>query len=254
VDSKVLIQPLVLPPDEFPPLPLDPGFSQMVQDDLGNVVTAADGFDALVAEVLGIVDAIDSGLDALGGGLLDAFAEADLIDAAPVGDTVAGFTASLAPTSSAVDDLGTLLTTATTPAPTSGGGGGSPAPTPAPSPAAIIIFAQNNALPYSESGQFVNIEGTAITIASKTLSDPTPGTFSVTDEIPATLAPGAGAKFTVTQHKKAAFGYAATFTIVYNGPHSPAVLEAEIGSGNSPLPPVGGGGGGGGSGDRPIQP
>src|SRR5260370_10113213 len=119
----VLIKPLVLPTDEFPQLPLDPGFAKLAQDELGNVVTPTDGSADIVAEAIAIVDGVDSALDVLGGGLLDAFAEADLIDAKPVSDTVAGFTASLVPTSSAVDALGTLLGSAAAPTPGGGGGG-----------------------------------------------------------------------------------------------------------------------------------
>src|SRR5258708_20602537 len=44
----IFIQPLVLPTDEFPPLPLDPGFAKLVQDELGNVVTPTDGFADIV--------------------------------------------------------------------------------------------------------------------------------------------------------------------------------------------------------------
>jgi hypothetical protein len=126
MSKGLLIDPLVLDPAEFPPLPLQPGFAQLVKDELGNVVTSADGFDQAVADAVAVIDALDGILTVMGNDLVDAFLEADLIDPQPVSDTVDGYTASLTPTSSAVDDLGTLVGTAAAPTPTppSGGGGG----------------------------------------------------------------------------------------------------------------------------------
>jgi hypothetical protein len=122
--SQPLIDPLTIDPADFPPLPLDPGFLQLASDELGNAATPADGFDSVLTEVIGIVDTLAGVLDALGAELLFAFAEADLIDPAPVDVTVAGFAASLDVTSTAVDDFGTLLAGGTTPTPPAGGGGG----------------------------------------------------------------------------------------------------------------------------------
>lgn len=190
----VLIQPLVLPTDEFPQLPLDPGFAKLVQDELGNVVTPTDGFDDVVAEAIAIVDGVDSALDALGGGLLDAFAEADLIDAKPVSDTVAGFTASLGPTSSAVDDLGTLLATVAPPTPTGGGGGGGPQPTggdigpTSPCDECIELSAAAAGAPaatYQLSYQ--NQTNGPMTVSSVTLQQGTPAVFSVKASLPAVI-------------------------------------------------------------------
>src|SRR5713226_1707614 len=101
-DSNLLIQPLDLDPADFPPLPLQPGFAQLVTDTLGNTATPTDGFDEVMGEVIAIVDALDTALGGLALDLLSAFAEADAIDAAPVSDTAAGFTASLDPSSAAV--------------------------------------------------------------------------------------------------------------------------------------------------------
>ncbi|SRR6266852_5744368 len=116
-DSNLLIQRLELDPADFPPLPLQPGFAQLVTDTLGNVATPTDGFDDVMGEAIAIVDALDTALGGLALDLLSSFAEADAIDAAPVSDTAAGFTASLAPSSAAVDALGVLLGSATGPVP-----------------------------------------------------------------------------------------------------------------------------------------
>src|SRR5713226_4328263 len=114
-DSKQLIELLVLDPADFPPLPLQPGFAQLVMDELGDVATPADGFDDVLAEAVGIVDALAGALDSLGGELLDAFAEADLVDPAAAGDNLVAGEAAVGTAGAAVDTLGTLLTTSTSP-------------------------------------------------------------------------------------------------------------------------------------------
>ena len=108
-NGDLLIQPLEIDPADFPPLPLQPGFSQLVSDELGNAATPTDGFDEVFAEVVAIVDALDSALGTLGDELLAAFGEADTIDAAPVSATADSFTASLGPSDTAVNNLGALL-------------------------------------------------------------------------------------------------------------------------------------------------
>src|SRR5258708_9707732 len=116
-DSNLLIQPLELDPADFPPLPLQPGFLQLVMDELGDQATPADGFDDVVGEVIGIIAALDAALSALNPTLEDTFAEADTIDAHAVTATVDGFTAALVPVSAAVDELGALLSGAGRPRP-----------------------------------------------------------------------------------------------------------------------------------------
>lgn len=123
MSTTLLIQPLLLDPADFPPLPLSPGFAQLVSGELDGQGLPTDGFDTVVGEVIAIVDALDVALGGLGLDLLDAFTEADAIDAQPVGDTAAGFAGSLAASDAAVGDLGTLLAGATSPAPAGGGGG-----------------------------------------------------------------------------------------------------------------------------------
>jgi hypothetical protein len=124
-DSNLLIQPLVLDPADFPPLPLQPGFAQLVQDELGYFATPADGFDDVLAEAVGIVDALAGALESLGGELLDSFAEADLVDPAAAGDNLVTGSAAVGVAGTAVDSLGTLITLSSTPptAPPPGGGG-----------------------------------------------------------------------------------------------------------------------------------
>src|SRR5260370_30692907 len=108
--SQQLIELLVLDPAAFPPLPLQPGFAQLVQDELGDVAGPADGFDDVTAELVGIVDALAGELDSLGGELLDAFAEADLVDPAAAGENLVAGEATVVAAGTAVDGLGTLIT------------------------------------------------------------------------------------------------------------------------------------------------
>lgn len=104
-----LIEPLVLNPAEFPPLPLKPGFAQLVADELGNAATPADGFDTVFSDLLAVMDTLDAVATALGADLVNAFTEADLIDPGPVAATAAGFTSSLVAPTAAVSALGTQL-------------------------------------------------------------------------------------------------------------------------------------------------
>src|SRR5712692_726655 len=129
-DSDLLIQPLTIEPADFPPLPLQPGFAQLVMDELGDVATPADGFDEVLAGAVGIVDALDAALGDLGGELLDAFAEADLVDPAAAGDNLVAGQAAVVAAGAAVDGLGTIITSLSPPTPKPappgppGGGGG----------------------------------------------------------------------------------------------------------------------------------
>jgi hypothetical protein len=194
-DSDVLIQPLVLDPADFPPLPLQPGFLELVSDELRDSATPADGFDDVVGELIAIVDALDAGLLALNPTLGDTFAEADTIDAQPVSDTVDGFGPALDPTSSAVDDLGTLLSSVAAPAPPAGGG--------APSVTIINLgqFSPGQGvlqfpITYTNKGAAaVTVKGITFTPLT-TSADPTAWQFPALT-FPIVVQPGASTQFTV---------------------------------------------------------
>jgi hypothetical protein len=113
-----------LDPADFPAADPPPLLEQFIEDNAPDDATPADGFDDVFNETVAIVDSLDSALANLENDLLVAFAEADLIDAAPVGAIVDGFGASLGPSDSAVGNLGLLLSGAAPPTPPGGGGGG----------------------------------------------------------------------------------------------------------------------------------
>lgn len=125
MSSRVLIQPLNLADFPTPTDALNPGFADLVNNELGDAVTAADGFDAILSELEAIVDALDNGLSILagadGGTLDDTFAEILALDPAPAAQNVADFQAASSAYDTDVDALGTLLTGAGPPAPSKAG-------------------------------------------------------------------------------------------------------------------------------------
>ncbi len=156
-DSKQLIELLVLDPADFPPLPLQPGFAQLVMDELGDVATPADGFDDVLAEAVGIVDALAGALDSLGGELLDTFAEADLVDPAAAGDNLVAGEAAVGAAGAAVDSLGGLIAS-------------SSGPTAAPPPGAPSPAVQCGTLDFG-SGAAVGPTGTQVRAATMELKN-----------------------------------------------------------------------------------
>jgi hypothetical protein len=240
--ENLLIQPLVLDPADFPPLPLQPGFAQLVSDELGDQGTPADGFDDIVGEAIALVDVLDSALGGLGFELLDAFAEADLIDPTPVGDTVAGFTKSLEASSTAVDELGKLLSGAAPPTPSAGGGTGLPAGC-----AAVVGFDDvTNTPPIMRSVSF-SAQGpnTVTTIDSVTLDQDTPGLFTVNTSALGQQPPNTALILTITLTATATQGVHGKITTKYHLQDNVArslVLCLGVGMADN-FPQAGGGGG-----------
>src|SRR6266851_427144 len=246
-DSNLLIQQLELDPADFPPLPLQPGFAQLVTDTLGNVATPTDGFDDVMGEAIAIVDALDTALGALALDLLSAFAEADTIDALPVSGTVIAFTASLAPSSAAVDDLGTLLGTATPPSPTGGGGGGGMTIGSATGPVLPCAARQGmgpgacSSYPCTAAGTFTNT-GTQVRHISAITLVQTGTTWTAETDCTGTLSPGQTCRFTITAQAAPPAGAKAQLQFTHDGAGSPSVFCVDDGIGSSG---IGGSGGGG---------
>lgn len=127
MSDDLLIEPLVLDPADFPPLPLEPGFTQLVNDSLGASATPADGFDPVLEDLIAIVDSLDSGLSLLagadGGDLDTAFEEILALDPTDAGQHVVDLVAALTDEQGNVDNLGNLLGSSSAPTPPGGGGG-----------------------------------------------------------------------------------------------------------------------------------
>src|SRR6266568_564449 len=100
--GDVLIEPLDLADFDPSQVPSDPGFTTLLNNELGIQATDLDGFS-------------------LGFALLDAFGEADTIDEAPLGDHLTAFAGQLAAGAAIVASTDALLGTATPP-PTTGSG------------------------------------------------------------------------------------------------------------------------------------
>jgi len=248
-DSNLLIQPLELDPADFPPLPLQPGFAQLVTDTLGNVATPTDGFDDVMGEAIAIVDALDIALGALALDLLSAFAEADTIDEQPVDTNILGFVASLTPSDAAVDDLGKLLGTATPPRPGGGGGGGGMTIGSATGPVLPCAARQGmgpgacSSYPCTAAGTFTNGSTQVRHISAITLVQ-TGTTWTAETDCTGTLSPGQTCRFTITAQAAPPAGAKAQLQFTHDGAGSPAVFCVDDGVGS------GGSGGGGGGGPR----
>jgi hypothetical protein len=190
-NGDLLIQPLEIDPSDFPPLPLQPGFTQLVSDELGNAATPTDGFDDVFAEVVAIVDALDSALGTLEGELLRAFVEADTVDARPVSATADHFAASLAPTDAAVNNLGTLLGAAAAPTPPSGGGDGGGGTGAGNTFDFVAVGPIGRSCTYDLT--YTNNTNQTDTVQRFTLENDVPGTFALKWTLPVTLAVGESA-------------------------------------------------------------
>jgi len=241
-----------LDPTQFPAADPAPGLEQYIIDNAPTDATPLDGFDTAFAETVGFVDALDAALGALAGELLLAFAEADTIDPAPVGDTVAGFTSSLDVSSTSLDNLGTLLTGAGQPTPTPGGGGGGGASS------STFDFVSVGPL-----GQFCeytltynNNTGKTDTVTKFTLENDSAGVFAVTWPLPITLADQASVDVVVRVTATQVGKHTAKFSTFTSNEADPFVVTFTVNVVDTFVqcqggaPPAGGGGGGGGGGGR----
>src|SRR5713226_120967 len=120
--GDVLIEPLDLADFDPAQVPSDPGFTELLNNELGIQATDLDGFNLVFDEAVAIVDALGGALEGLGFALLDSFAEADTINEAPLAGDIGTFTAGVAVGQAVTSDVDTLLGTVA-PAPPAGGGG-----------------------------------------------------------------------------------------------------------------------------------
>lgn len=245
--GTLLIQPLVLDPADFPPLPLQPGFAQLVSDELGTAATSADGFDDVFAEAVGIVDALAGALDSLGNELLATFADADLVDPTAATDNLVAGAAAVGASSTAVDALGTLLTTSSAPT--------APAPPGAPAPAAqcgTLDFGTGaTSGPVGTPTRALTIElqntgATALRVLSISWSPDLGFTFGVFPSIVgAVVQPGASLAVRVTAQSGSTGTFQSTLTLHTDRPDpQPCLLVRAsfvLGSGGGLLPvnPIG---------------
>ncbi len=119
--AKVLIQPLDLSNFDPSTYPSDPGFADLVTQELGDSGTLSDGFDTVWEDLVAIVDALEEGMILLGGAdggdLDDTFADILTVDPTEAGDHVAQLSAAIPDVEGHVDNLGSPLTAASPPAP-----------------------------------------------------------------------------------------------------------------------------------------
>src|SRR6266849_7889892 len=118
--ADVLIEPLDLADFDPSQVPSDPGFTELLNNELGVQATDLDGFNLVFDEAVAIVDALGGALEGLGFALLDAFGEADTINEAPLGDHLTAFAGQLAAGAAIVASTDALLGTAASPPPAPG--------------------------------------------------------------------------------------------------------------------------------------
>lgn len=111
-------------------LPLQPDFTSLVSDTLGNLGDPTDGFDQVLSDLVSIVDSLEGGLATLGGAdggdLDDTFADILALDTDSPGADVANLTTALPEAQTENDALGNLLAGPPLPGPVPGGAGGRP--------------------------------------------------------------------------------------------------------------------------------
>jgi len=245
-----------IPPDAVDLNFAPPQYSNIFAETVGNAVTESDGWQVIFDDASQVLSTWPDFLTSLDLDLtvIDSIlGEVDQIWEQDFAESLGG---AISSGQSDFNSYAVALQNNTPPAPTaapggSGGGGG----TSQANCTAIVQYDSANTQPVTQQVMFRNIDTVPITITSKTLVDPTPGTFKVVDQIPTVLGPQKSALMLCTQEKPAAFGYKATYTIIHSGKGSPAVLCLEVGSANID---VGGGGGASGGplfpGPAPVQP
>lgn len=91
-----------------PAQPLDPGFTQILQDTVGDVGGPGDGFDGIVSEVFGLIDALDAA-SAEQDAVLDAIlAQHQDIDTTPFDNTIQNYVGTFDAGNSIVTDSAAL--------------------------------------------------------------------------------------------------------------------------------------------------
>lgn len=86
-----LVQPLDPANFDLPGSLPDPGFTQLVNDTLGDLGTPADGVDQAITDVLGLVDQLGQALDASDNALDDALTALAAADTHPASDSFTGY-------------------------------------------------------------------------------------------------------------------------------------------------------------------
>lgn len=204
-------------------LPLQPDFSSLVSDSLGNAGDPTDGFDQVLADLISIVDSLEDGLIALGGAdggdLDDTFADILTLDADAPGEDVANLAAALPDVQTNVDNLGTILTGPPLPGPVPGGGGTRPSTCGAldMGSAPFQVAGQVNAL--HTRVQLTNNFAQPLTVKGITWTPAQTFGFIVEENlVGAVIQPGAQLVFTIQAANGATGDTSATLTVLTDGP------------------------------------
>lgn len=241
--STLVIQPIVLDPADFPPLPLQPGFLDLVNQTLGFAATPLDGIDQLIGELIDITEGLDAALQSMDADLTDTFLEAFTIDPTPVAGTLVGYGGALPASDAAVNDLGTLL---------SGAALGTP-----PAPCDLNVALPDTVLggaPASYTLGIHNGTAAAITINAVTFRTPSPDILAVSVPAPQTVLPPGEIAGSITVTPARSGDFTATLELTVAGATRNTVICYRARVAQSTAGVGAGGGGGGGAGGGPGVP
>jgi hypothetical protein len=244
--ERLLIYPLDLADFTPPDLPTQTEFTDLVNQELGDSASAADGFDQVLQDLSDIIDSLEGGLVLLGGAdggdLDDTFIEALEIDPGLPGANLAAGAALVPAGDAIITDLGNLLTSVTLP----------PPPTAQPAQCTPVDF---GTIPLGSTKTlivtFQNSSGTTLTVRHLVVAgNNTANIFIVTPNYQnQVLAPGATIALHIngdpdgsSQGQK----FSSTLTLQTDHPDpQPCLLLLAVAGAGTPSQPGGGGGGGG---------
>lgn len=204
-------------------LPLQPDFSSLVNDSLGNAAYPTDGFDQVLADLISIVDGLEGGLVALGGAdggdLDDTFLEISALDADAPGADVANLAAAIPDVQTNVDNLGNLLTGPPLPGPVPGGGGARPSTCGSLDLGSAPFEVAGNVNPLTARVGLTNNFVQPLTVKGITWTPPQTFGFLVEENIVgAVIQPGAQLVFTIQAASGSTGDNSATLTVSTDGP------------------------------------
>lgn len=204
-------------------LPLQPDFSSLVNDSLGNAADPTDGFDQVLADLISIVDGLEGGLVALGGAdggdLDDTFVDILALDSDAPGTDVANLTTALPDVQTNVDNLGVILGGPPLPGPAPGGGGTRPSTCGSLDMGTAPFQVAGNVNPLVARVGLTNNFVQPLTVKGITWTPPQAFGFLVEENIVgAVIQPGAQLVFTIQAANGGVGTTSATLTVLTDGP------------------------------------
>jgi len=243
--SDRLIEPLDLTDFDPSQVPDNPGFTDLLSQELGIQATDLDGFSLVFDQAVALVDALGGALEGLGLTLLGAFAEADSITEAPLGELLTSFSGQLTTGAAIVASTDALLGSATptgVAAPLCDADTVFPDVLLGPPPPGPVLFPV----------RIQNTHTTPLRVESVAFTRNDSSVFSEDATTPRTLVPGEVYTFNVGVKHDVAGTFHAILAAQADDQAAAHTLCLTVTVTATPAPPGGGGGGGGGGGEPCI--